>query len=103
VLPRLNSALTRAAAARHIEATTARGPRWGFGEVGLRLPLLALAWQAHRLLDSDGVAGVGADRVRACPGAGCGWLFLDPRGQRRWCVMSLCGNRAKARRHRQAT
>jgi predicted RNA-binding Zn ribbon-like protein len=37
--------------------------------------------------------------VRACPGRGCGWLFLDRRGRRRWCDMAVCGNRAKARRH----
>jgi hypothetical protein len=37
--------------------------------------------------------------VAACPGAGCGWLFLDPRRRRRWCTMAVCGNRAKARRH----
>ena len=44
---------------------------------------------------------VGSDRalLRACPG--CGWLFVDrsrTRG-RRWCVMSSCGNRAKAKSH----
>jgi predicted RNA-binding Zn ribbon-like protein len=100
-LPRLNRVLTSAAAARSIESTTVRGTRWGFGEVGLRLPLVVLAWQAHQLLDDSG--GVLPERVRACPGDGCGWLFVDPRGQRRWCVMSLCGNRAKARRHRQST
>ncbi|MGK6316481.1 CGNR zinc finger domain-containing protein [Neorhizobium sp. DT-125] len=40
------------------------------------------------------------ERVRACPR--CGWLFLDASrsGQRRWCSMSTCGNREKARRHR---
>lgn len=37
--------------------------------------------------------------VQACPGAGCGWLFLDPRHRRRWCTMSVCGNRHKVRRH----
>lgn len=37
--------------------------------------------------------------VRACPGAGCGWLFLDPRGRRVWCSMAACGNRAKVRAH----
>ena len=38
-------------------------------------------------------------RVKRCDG--CGWLFLDTThgGQRRWCDMSICGNRAKARRH----
>ncbi len=40
-----------------------------------------------------------ASAVRACPGAGCGWVFLDPRRRRRWCSMAVCGNRAKARRH----
>jgi predicted RNA-binding Zn ribbon-like protein len=39
------------------------------------------------------------DTVRACPGEGCGWLFLDPRGRRTWCTMAVCGNRAKVRAH----
>lgn len=40
-------------------------------------------------------------RVRECGGAHCGWLFLDEtkNRSRRWCEMSVCGNRAKARRH----
>lgn len=40
------------------------------------------------------------DRVRACPS--CGWLFVDTsrNGKRVWCDMAICGNRAKARRHR---
>jgi len=40
-------------------------------------------------------------RVRVCAAPTCGWLFLDNsrRGNRRWCDMSVCGNRAKARRH----
>ena len=38
-------------------------------------------------------------RVRDCPG--CGWLTLDrsKNGRKKWCQMSVCGNRAKARRH----
>lgn len=41
--------------------------------------------------------------VRECAGAGCGWLFLDlsRNRSRRWCAMSDCGNREKARRHYQ--
>lgn len=58
------------------------------------LPLLAVARSAGELLAS-GEPQV----VRACPGRGCGWLFLDRRGRRRWCDMAVCGNRAKARRH----
>jgi len=42
------------------------------------------------------------DHVRECAGDGCGWLFLDTSKahRRRWCTMAVCGNRAKARRHR---
>jgi hypothetical protein len=40
--------------------------------------------------------------LRACPpqDGGCGWLFLDHsrNTSRRWCTMSDCGARAKARR-----
>lgn len=40
-------------------------------------------------------------RVRVCGGERCHWLFLDEtkNRSRRWCDMSVCGNRAKARRH----
>lgn len=61
--------------------------------VGLRLPLLAVARSAGDLLVSDDVRA-----VQACPGRGCGWLFLDRSGRRRWCTMATCGNRAKVRR-----
>jgi predicted RNA-binding Zn ribbon-like protein len=39
--------------------------------------------------------------LRQCPGAGCSWLFVDTsrNKSRRWCDMTTCGNRAKARRH----
>ncbi|NJR13323.1 MAG: hypothetical protein HC779_02360 [Phyllobacteriaceae bacterium] len=37
-------------------------------------------------------------RLKACPA--CGWLFLDrsKNRSRAWCDMTVCGNRAKARR-----
>lgn len=40
-------------------------------------------------------------RVKSCGSDTCGWLFVDTsrNGSRRWCDMSDCGNRAKARRH----
>src|SRR3954452_21491700 len=43
------------------------------------------------------------DRIRACANETCQWLFYDESrtGRRRWCDMATCGNRAKARRHRQ--
>ena len=60
----------------------------------LDLPVLATAQAAAEFLLSDRRAA-----VRACPGRGCGWLFVDPSGRRRWCSMATCGNRAKQRRH----
>ena len=40
-------------------------------------------------------------RVSRCPGRGCGWLFLNTSGRRRWCSMSTCGSREKMRRFHQ--
>ena len=42
------------------------------------------------------------ERVRICASETCSARFYDrsPAGARRWCSMSLCGNVAKARRHR---
>jgi predicted RNA-binding Zn ribbon-like protein len=42
------------------------------------------------------------DRFRICANETCRWIFYDESrsGQRRWCDMATCGNRAKARRHR---
>jgi predicted RNA-binding Zn ribbon-like protein len=42
------------------------------------------------------------DRIRICDNDTCAWLFYDESraGRRRWCDMATCGNRAKARRHR---
>jgi predicted RNA-binding Zn ribbon-like protein len=57
------------------------------------------AWTAVedylRLLERD------PSRIRRCAGAGCVLHFFDvsKRGERRWCSMAGCGNRAKAARH----
>lgn len=40
-------------------------------------------------------------RISRCPGRGCGWLFLNTSGRRRWCSMSTCGSRDKMRRLHQ--
>ena len=42
------------------------------------------------------------DRFRICANDTCRWIFFDESrpGNRRWCDMATCGNRAKARRHR---
>lgn len=41
-------------------------------------------------------------RIRVCASETCSARFYDrsPAGRRRWCSMDLCGNVAKARRHR---
>jgi predicted RNA-binding Zn ribbon-like protein len=42
------------------------------------------------------------DRLRACADDSCRSVFYDDSrtGRRRWCDMAICGNRAKAARHR---
>ena len=42
-------------------------------------------------------------RIRVCASETCSARFYDrsPAGRRRWCSMALCGNEAKARRHRE--
>jgi hypothetical protein len=43
------------------------------------------------------------DRVKICPADDCRWAFYDTsrNHSRQWCSMDVCGNRAKARTHRQ--
>jgi predicted RNA-binding Zn ribbon-like protein len=38
-------------------------------------------------------------RLRRCPAGDCAWIFWDSTAQatRKWCTMTVCGNRAKAR------
>jgi predicted RNA-binding Zn ribbon-like protein len=65
---------------------------------GLRMPVNRAALAAYDLLASGDVAHAGR-----CAGHGCGWLFYDPAHRRRWCIMALCGNRAKARAYAART
>jgi predicted RNA-binding Zn ribbon-like protein len=61
----------------------------------------------HRILwpvirsAADLLTSPDAERIRQCEAPDCSWLFLDRSrgGRRRWCDMSSCGNRAKARRY----
>jgi predicted RNA-binding Zn ribbon-like protein len=41
------------------------------------------------------------DRIQQCQHPQCVLWYLDtsPSGTRRWCSMTICGNRVKARRH----
>jgi len=66
------------------------------GGTGLRAPLHRFALTLNALLEQHPRSD-----IRACGDEECGWLFLDPSGRRRWCEMSVCGNRAKVRRYAQ--
>jgi len=58
-------------------------------------PLWEIARSAADLLTSGD-----HDRIKECASTTCEWVFLDRsrNRSRRWCDMSDCGNRAKARR-----
>ena len=60
------------------------------GAVGVLLAITAVA-----------IADGGWSRLKICPGDHCGWAFFDGSRNRsgRWCSMSVCGGRAKARSH----
>jgi predicted RNA-binding Zn ribbon-like protein len=46
------------------------------------------------------MTGPDIEKLRRCSAENCDWLFLDmsKAGNRLWCDMSICGNRAKAQR-----
>ena len=73
------------------------GVRWSLPADGdaLERPLWEVACSAADLLTSPEL-----DRVKECASTTCEWVFLDrsKNRSRRWCDMSDCGNRAKARR-----
>ncbi|MBC7788738.1 MAG: ABATE domain-containing protein [Anaerolineae bacterium] len=62
--------------------------------------LWPVLWSAAALLSGEEV-----QKLRVCAGVACGWMYLDRsrNGLRRWCEMSTCGARAKARRHYERT
>jgi predicted RNA-binding Zn ribbon-like protein len=65
----------------------------------VRRALGAVALDAARMLGTPAEAA----RIRICASQTCSARFYDrsPAGRRRWCSMALCGNEAKARRHRE--
>ena len=67
---------------------------WREGTAGPEQILWRVARAMAELMTSDALL-----TVRVCAGEACGWLFLDKSRNhlRRWCSMSDCGNRAKAR------
>jgi len=77
------------------------GFAWTWDGNGARLEraLWPVARALGELLVSDSLS-----RVKECASDTCSWVFLDSSRNRcrRWCDMSSCGNREKARRHRAA-
>lgn len=69
---------------------------WPADRPDLRQVLWSVIQAAADLVTSDDVT-----RIRECSAPDCNWLFLDRSrgGRRKWCDMSTCGNRAKARRY----
>jgi predicted RNA-binding Zn ribbon-like protein len=94
VLDGLGGAIRAAGADICVDHSRAGGLRLEHDPSALTLPVHAFADAARDLVQ----AGLAGD-VGRCPGTGCGWLFLRNGRSRRWCIMSICGNRAKARRY----
>jgi predicted RNA-binding Zn ribbon-like protein len=65
----------------------------------VRRALGAVALDAAHMLGTHDEAA----RIRICASQTCSARFYDrsPAARRRWCSMALCGNEAKARRHRE--
>jgi len=94
---RINAMLGEALSHRRL-APNEGGFVWSWSEIDandLRAPIWPVIESAAALLTSTDLK-----RIRECDAGDCNWLFLDRSraGTRRWCSMSSCGNRAKARR-----
>jgi len=93
----LNTALHEALARLEVRSAT-EGFEWAWGvdEDSLDWMLWPIVRSAADLLTSDDV-----ERVKKCAGETCDWLFLDTskNRSRRWCMMGVCGSRAKSRRY----
>jgi predicted RNA-binding Zn ribbon-like protein len=91
-------------ALRHRCLTRANGGyRWEWRPDGKK-PLERILWEAAQAA-ADLLTSPELQLVRYCEAPDCEWLFLDHsrNHSRRWCDMTSCGNRQKARRHYQRT
>ncbi|MFC7644416.1 CGNR zinc finger domain-containing protein [Streptosporangium lutulentum] len=86
----VNAAVRQGRAYLELGEESARWRSDGPAPVGDALALIAE--NAIQIL-----GGHDRQRVKACEGPGCGGLYLDTSrgGNRRWCSMNTCGNRAK--------
>ncbi|MBA3672556.1 MAG: CGNR zinc finger domain-containing protein [Gemmatimonadaceae bacterium] len=98
-LAEINRVLGRSAGTRRVELRGDGSFARSFVPVGdafagLLIPIVESAADALILAELP--------RVRRCADPRCGRVFQDEtkNGRRRWCDMAVCGNRAKAARHR---
>lgn len=80
-----------------------QGYRWQWQPDGNK-PLERILWEVSQAA-ADLLTSNELQLVRFCEAPDCEWLFLDHsrNRSRRWCDMTSCGNRQKARRHYQRT
>jgi len=97
-LPKSDRLMLNAIAAGHgpFMSLSDDGVATTFGSV--RQLLTGLALEAVVL-----IGGENSDRLRQCEAESCAILFLDESrtGERRWCSMASCGNRAKVKSFRE--
>jgi predicted RNA-binding Zn ribbon-like protein len=63
--------------------------------------LVAPLWPVARSAADVLLSAADLERLKQCPAADCGWVFIDASRNRtrRWCDPALCGNRARVRSH----
>lgn len=76
--------------------------RAGASRVRTQQALSSIAREAIRILRDHNTGGDTSARIRQCSADDCDLVYLDASrsGNRRWCSMQRCGNRAKVRAHR---
>lgn len=64
--------------------------------------LSSIARDAIRIVSNEDPSAMASARIRQCSADDCDLVYLDTSrsGNRRWCSMQRCGNRAKVRAHR---
>ncbi len=94
-----NNILAQAMSHLHMTHTSANFS-WtcALDENDLETMIWPVVWSAAELMTSHDL-----HYLRECASQECEWLFLDTskNHSRRWCSMTSCGNRSKARTHYQ--
>jgi len=92
------------AASRTLDAAARRaGLRVGFADGRLAFASAERSRVAPVLAAvAEAMADGSWSRIKACRADDCRWAYVDHsrNRSRQWCDMSVCGNRAKARRYR---